>query len=185
MEELKTNETFAWAVSGLTEEEIQKIKSLKTNETEASIDSNTIDHTIRNSRVSWIHNGQENMWIYEKISSLMHYINSSYFRFDLSYIEPLQLTEYDENYSGFYSKHVDSGYDKNINRKLSFVLFLSDPCEYEGGELLLYNSGTPLKPDAIKGNIVFFPSYVLHEVTPVTKGVRNTLVGWISGPRFK
>jgi PKHD-type hydroxylase len=185
MEDLKTNETFAWAVSGLTEDEIQKIKNLKTDKIQASIDSDTIDRSIRNSMVSWIHSNPENMWIYEKINLLMQYVNSNYFRFDLSYIEPLQLTEYNENYSGFYSKHVDSGYDKNMNRKLSFVLFLSDPADYEGGELLLYNSATPLKPDAIKGNIVFFPSYVLHEVTPVTKGVRNTLVGWISGPRFK
>jgi PKHD-type hydroxylase len=80
---------------------------------------------------------------------------------------------------------VDVGYDRNMNRKLSFVLFLNDVSEYEGGKLLLYNATEPLIPEALKGTIVFFPSYVLHEVTPVTKGTRNTLVGWVSGPRFK
>jgi len=33
--------------------------------------------------------------------------------------------------------------------------------------------------------MIFFPSYTLHEVTPVTKGTRYTLVGWVHGPAFK
>jgi PKHD-type hydroxylase len=185
VEELKTNETYAWAITGFTDEEIEKIKNLNIEKEQASIDSNSIDHKIRNSKVRWVNNNEETAWIYEKINSLIQYVNSNYFRFDLNYIEPLQLTEYDQSYGGFYTKHVDHGYDKNTTRKLSFVMFLSDPSEYEGGELLLYNSAEPIKPDASKGRIVFFPSYVLHEVTPTTKGTRNTLVGWIHGPRFK
>ena len=35
------------------------------------------------------------------------------------------------------------------------------------------------------GDLVVFPSYVLHEVTPVTKGERNSLVCWVTGPSFK
>jgi PKHD-type hydroxylase len=62
---------------------------------------------------------------------------------------------------------------------------LSDPEEYEGGELLLKTSAFPIKTLNKKGTIIFFPSYVLHEVTPVTKGTRKTLVGWVLGPNFK
>jgi predicted 2-oxoglutarate/Fe(II)-dependent dioxygenase YbiX len=185
VEELKTNETYAWAITGFTDEEIERIKNLNIEKKQASVDSDNIDHKIRNSKVRWINNDEENRWIYEKILPLIQYINGQYFRFDLNNIEPLQLTEYDQNYGGFYTKHVDHGYDKNMNRKLSFVIFLSDPSEYEGGELLLYNSTEPIKPEEKKGNVVFFPSYVLHEVTPVKSGIRNTLVGWINGPRFK
>ena len=62
---------------------------------------------------------------------------------------------------------------------------LSDPSEYEGGELKLYNGHEPITIKREKGLIVFFPSYTLHEVTPVTKGERYTLVGWVHGPAFK
>ena len=174
-----------WAKTGFSSEEIEKIKNLNINKQQGLVDGNNIDYKIRSSKVCWLNNDEENRWIYEKILPIIQYVNYNFFRFDLNDIEPIQLTEYDQEYGGFYRKHVDSGYDKNMNRKLSFVLFLTDPGEYEGGELLLYNSSTPIKPDPISGNIVFFPSYVLHEVTPVTKGVRNTLVGWINGPRFK
>lgn len=185
MEELKTNETYAWAISDFTEEEIEKIKNLNLNKNDAAVDGGGINFEVRKSKVRWIENSQETLWIYKKIDKIIQHINYNFFRFDLNNIEPLQLTEYDCRYSGFYTKHVDAGYDKNINRKLSFVMFLNDPSEYVGGELLLYNSDTPIKPEQKKGNIIFFPSYVLHEVTPVTDGIRNTLVGWISGPRFK
>jgi len=185
LEELKTNETYAWAITSFTDEEIEKIKNLNIEKEQASVDLDSVDYKVRNSKVRWIHSSDETRWIYEKLLPLIQYINGQYFHFDLNQIEPLQLTEYDQNYGGFYTKHVDHGYDKNMNRKLSFVMFLSDPSEYKGGELLLYNATEPIKPEAKKGNIVFFPSYVLHEVTPVTEGIRNTLVGWINGPRFK
>jgi PKHD-type hydroxylase len=185
MQELKTYETYAWCRDVFTDEEIEKIKNLKIEKMEAEVDNGKKIDSVRKSKIRWLHNNPDISWIYEKINSAISYINQNYFQFDLTYIEPLQLTEYDVSYTGFYSKHIDIGYDKNQNRKLSFVMFLNDPSEYEGGELLLYNSAEPIRPQNNKGTTIFFPSYVLHEVTPVTKGTRNTLVGWISGPRFK
>jgi PKHD-type hydroxylase len=70
-------------------------------------------------------------------------------------------------------------------RKLSFSVMLTDPEEYEGGELLLKIDSFPITPPNKKGTVIFFPSYVLHEVTPVTKGTRKTLVGWVLGPKFR
>jgi PKHD-type hydroxylase len=71
------------------------------------------------------------------------------------------------------------------NRKLSFVLQLSDPNEYEGGELQFYFGGDPLVAKKQKGIITFFPSNSLHECTPVTFGERYVIVGWVHGPPFK
>jgi PKHD-type hydroxylase len=185
MEELSTYETFAWVKNIFSDEEIEKIKQLNIVKEDARVASDTLDPVVRRSKVRWLSNIDENKWIYDRLEAAIGYANDNYFRFDLNMLEPLQLTEYDENYTGFYNKHVDVGYDRNMNRKLSFVLFLNDVSDYEGGKLQLYNATDPLVPEASKGTIVFFPSYVLHEVTPVTKGTRNTLVGWISGPRFK
>ena len=36
-----------------------------------------------------------------------------------------------------------------------------------------------------QGYVAVFPSYVLHEVTPVTKGTRYSLVSWVTGKSFK
>ena len=62
---------------------------------------------------------------------------------------------------------------------------LTDPSEYEGGELQLKSKNSITTVSKKKGTIIFFPSFMLHRVTPVTKGVRHSLVGWITGPPFK
>ena len=78
--------------------------------------------------------------------------------------------------------------DRNMGiatRKLSLSLQLSAPEDYEGGDLELWFGGEPVKANRERGMITFFPSYVMHRVTPVTKGVRYSLVCWVSGPPFK
>ena len=72
-----------------------------------------------------------------------------------------------------------------ISRKLSMVLQLSDPSEYEGGELQILTSKEPTSMQKKRGIITVFPAWTLHQVTPVIKGTRQTLVAWISGPAFK
>jgi PKHD-type hydroxylase len=72
-----------------------------------------------------------------------------------------------------------------ISRKLSIVLQLSDPSEYEGGELQILTRKEPTSMQKKRGLITVFPAWTLHQVTPVIKGTRQTLVAWISGPAFK
>ena len=67
-------------------------------------------------------------------------------------------------------------------RKISIVLQLSDPEEYEGGELEMFVSKDIQKIPKKKGAAVLFPSYCMHRVTPVTKGERRSIVLWVSGP---
>jgi PKHD-type hydroxylase len=73
----------------------------------------------------------------------------------------------------------------NSPRKLSMVLQLSDPSEYDGGDLEFYVQSEPIKAEKKKGIVYVFPSWVLHRVTPVTRGTRRSLVMWIAGPKFK
>ena len=72
-------------------------------------------------------------------------------------------------------------------RKLSVVMMLNDPeKDFEGGEFQM-NMSSEDKAETIhmrKGRIVFFPSFFIHRVTPVTKGIRRSLVIWVTGPKF-
>ena len=70
-------------------------------------------------------------------------------------------------------------------RKLSFSVQLNDPKDYKGGELNLYTSEKPETMKKEQGTLILFPSFILHEVTPVTKGERNALVSWVTGKQFK
>jgi PKHD-type hydroxylase len=84
----------------------------------------------------------------------------------------------------FYGRHADSafmgGAQRQVRTDISITLFLCDPDSYDGGELVLdYASGAQLSIKAPKGTIVFYPSGVLHQVMPVTKGRRIAFVGWI------
>ena len=140
---------------------------------------------IRRSTIRWVPTTEKFAWIYNVLGWNVQTVNKDAFNFDLTHIETLQFTEYDESDSGFYTAHVDNGETLAGFRKLSFVLQLTDPSKYTGGELKLHVSSEPTVLPKDRGKLLFFPSYTLHEVTPVTKGKRYSLVGWVAGPRFK
>jgi PKHD-type hydroxylase len=143
---------------------------------------------IRISPVSWIRSDKpENTWIFEKIVKCIEEVNNEYFNYDLKEIQSLQFTVYDSEEKGFYDKHIDIEpvLINGVMRKLSLSVQLSEPEDYEGGSLLLHVGGNPIEAPKNRGTAIFFPSYSLHEVTPVTKGIRYSLVAWITGPKFK
>ena len=83
----------------------------------------------------------------------------------------------------FYRAHTDWG-SVYGNRKISVTVQLSDPDEYRGGEMLIYNAPDPGKISQTQGTATFFPSWTLHEVKPVMKGERWALVCWFCGPPY-
>jgi PKHD-type hydroxylase len=103
--------------------------------------------------------------------------------FNLTYLEPLQIGKYSEG--GFYNWHNDliPGKNQEEQRKLSLSLVLSDPSDYEGGDLEF--RGADEQPKIGQGSIIVFPSLLDHRVTPVTKGTRYSVVAWMNGPAFK
>jgi PKHD-type hydroxylase len=71
-------------------------------------------------------------------------------------------------------------------RKLSFVVQLSDPDDYEGGNLqLLDEAGNSYIAPRKRGTVILFDSRTMHRVLKVTKGTRKSLVGWTVGKRWK
>jgi PKHD-type hydroxylase len=141
--------------------------------------------SIRASKVYWIPKTQKFIDVYSKLFDLIARANDASFHFCIEEItENIQYSVYEESYKGFYGRHMDIGYT-NSRRKLSVVVQLSDPSEYEGGELQIWTDAVePVTVEKSKGTVIIFPSFLLHQVTPVTKGTRRTLVLWIDGPPF-
>lgn len=143
------------------------------------------DSSIRRSNIKWLDCTDNTMWLYEKLAYFVSSLNSTYFKFDLTGMdEPLQLSNYQEEDNGTYGWHQDSGII-GLSRKLSLVLQLSDACEYEGGNLQIRTNSEPETITKQRGTVIVFPSYTVHQVTPVLSGNRQSLVSWISGPQFR
>jgi PKHD-type hydroxylase len=105
--------------------------------------------------------------------------------YNLSSQEETQLGRYKSVDEGYYDWHMDAGPPQNgVQRKLSCVILLNDPSEFEGGILQFKGMEDRNLLDK-QGSIIVFPSFVEHKVTPVTKGVRYTAVTWASGPSFR
>ena len=170
-----------------TTEELEKIERLCSTLTltESRTGQNGEVSDYRNCKDSNIPMDQSTASIHEKIASIVLRVNSDSFRFDVTGIfEFLKFVKYDSKNREKYDAHIDIGNVGVAPRKLSFVLQLSDPQDYEGGDLELVTSETPEAVPRKKGQLVIFPSYTLHRVTPVTKGVRQVIVGWVGGPSF-
>lgn len=184
----KSYEPFCWNNEVFTYEEIERIlvigNRLNVSRSQTGSRKDCLEH--RRSFNSWINPNEHTSWIYEKLTNLVQQNNQNYFNFDLSMIETLQFTYYSSKEDGCYKGHIDPmNWKIPHNRKLSVVVQLSSPDEYEGGELKLYNSCEPTTIKKEKGLVISFPSYTLHEVTPITKGDRYSLVAWVHGPAFK
>lgn len=141
-----------------------------------------IDKSKRRTKVYWIPRNKDFLPLYKIFFDLLARSNNEFFQFRLNeMIELIQYSVYTSDDEGFYDWHVDMGAVNN--RKLSLVCHLSDPSEYEGGELQI-NTGKISTVENDLGRVIIFPSFLLHRVTPVTKGIRRTLVLWVNGPPF-
>lgn len=147
-----------------------------------------VDTSIRASEIAWIGMKPELLHIWEKLANAVAEINRQFFHFDLTgFHEPMQLGLYTEDKQGHYNWHTDaSPSDNHVPRKLSIAMLLSDPSEFEGGEFQVKTNNDEAQTlECKKGRAWFFPSYTLHRVAPVTKGMRRSLVLWIGGPAFR
>ena len=112
--------------------------------------------------------------------------NERIYQFDITcFSEPFQCTVYHGNEGGHYDWHVDRGRGLPEERQLTFSVQLSEPSDYEGGELQIRAANKISVAPNTFGTVIVFPSYNLHRVTPVPAGTRRSLVCWVNGPRFR
>ena len=172
----------------MSDKEIEEIKEL--SKTYPLIDGNVsgkVDKTYRVSDIKWIPPNDTTKDIYEKCKTLACCANERTWKFHVTNVkEHLQFTEYRSSKvadNGHYDWHMDFGKESST-RKVSMVILLSDPNDYEGGDLEFMIHRNIIKAPKEKGTAIFFPSYIMHRVTPVTSGTRNSLVTWYHGPPF-
>ena len=160
---------------------IEQCKSVPAQKVTVFDESITNKH--RNSNVRWVQDlpGVKNiLWPY------IWEANRSSFNIDIAGIFEVQFAEYDATEEQYYAWHhdIDWTQDSGYDRKLSIIIQLSSPEDYEGGDVE-FNMFTT--PEAFKkrGSVLVFPSYLTHQVTPVTRGTRYSLVAWVEGPRWR
>lgn len=153
--------------------------------------SGTVSGSISDYRVcdiAWLKSDEVESdfdWVYATLTDAIKKVNNEYFQFDLTHLTALQFTVYDGKNNSNYQKHMDLG-RSFPNRKLSFSIQLSNDNEYTGGDLRFHYIKTqPEIAPRTRGKIIFFPTWMVHDVTPVTQGIRYSLVGWVNGPNFK
>lgn len=144
------------------------------------------DSTTRDTNISFF---EKDHWIE---SLCLHYAgvanSNAGWNLDVRYTQPIQYARYfpDQHYL----PHRDDTVKPNTTemRKLSVMIQITDPSLYEGGDFIIekesdgFETIVDIKP---RGSVIVFPSIIKHGVTPVTKGVRHSIVSWIMGPNFK
>ena len=177
--------------AAFSRDEIAKIKEEieKVNFTRAGIASHATGealNVIRKSNIKWLPKNESFAWVYDRLMNYITIANENMWGFDLySVLDSIQYTQYDGTEQGFYDWHLDTGPDELSYRKVSLVVQLSDPIAYEGGDLEIRSGGGLSKASKTIGTVTIFPSYLLHRVTPVTSGLRESLVLWAGGEHYR
>jgi len=124
--------------------------------------------------------------MYKIIEQTMQQVNGNHFGYEgMTITEFAQFTEYPKG--GFYDWHMDvdaNGSNESPVRKISMTILLSEPSEFEGGDLEFMAEGNQ-PPQLLQGQAIFFCSMIRHRVAKVKKGIRRSLVMWFGGPPFK
>ena len=152
---------------------------------------------IRKSNIAWL----DEPWINREVEPYIHRANKEAgWNYSVDGREKIQFTEYKKGqFYDYHQDYFDNAFvstDPNMNgkyRKISMTVNLTDPKEYKGGQL--HFRGINKEKQCLeeytnldflfKGTVCVFPSFEFHKVTPVTEGVRHSLVIWSYGKAFQ
>jgi PKHD-type hydroxylase len=155
------------------------------------VDGSFQSSEYRKSKIRFIQKEDPNFtFLFEALWKMAIQSNDEWFGFHISKISYIQLAEYDASYQGEYKKHNDVFWLNNdpiYHRKLTAIIQLTDPSTYEGGNLELFNLNQYPNAEEVRsrGTVFFFPSFIDHQATAVTKGTRYSLAAWFDGPKWR
>lgn len=205
-----------WFFTGLPSDIIKSLeKDLENHFDDDMGDSKLIndvlDKNIRKSKNTWI---PTTHWITGWLWHYVEMANRNNFLYDISYIESESMQYASYGVGEYYHWHTDSSIpvqykpqfqtsarestkddnylrertaiENELVRKISFSLQLSDPDDYEGGNIqFIDESDKSYIAPRQKGSLIIFDSRTKHRVCKVRSGVRKSIVGWVVGPRWK
>jgi PKHD-type hydroxylase len=151
---------------------------------------------LRRSKITWFFKNEHPKlhYFFNSLNLTIDRVNEDFFNYDLNGYSSIQYTTYDEKENGQYGYHIDMHTGNELNdvllkyhetRKLSMSLILSDSSSYEGGKFTMKLGEDEFEVPQKRGRIIFFPSFFLHKIHPVTKGIRKSIVAWVEGPKFR
>lgn len=128
-------------------------------------------------------------FVYQRVIDTVYSANLQFWRYNLTrnphsnLIEHIQFQIYNASNLGHYTWHQDQSIRGELaTRRVSVTIQLSDPDTYEGGNLQIKSGKDEVNMSRNMGDAVIFPSYSLHRVTPVTKGIRASMAIWFHEP---
>lgn len=187
----RTQDTRSYVVMerAFSDAELDRIRDMGANTPMMSGEAR--DLNIRRSAVSYHEPDGSNDWIFQKLNQAIINANAQFYGFDLNGYDYFQYARYTAKDEGHYDWHTDMEMDtiqqrdSIETRKLSLSVLLND--DFEGGifDISLSHANAAHPIHLQRGSIVFFPSWIMHRVTKVTSGVRESLVVWVTGPKFR
>lgn len=205
-----------WFFTGLPSDIINSLeKDLENHFDDEMGDSKLINDVlnknIRKSKNTWI---PTHHWIGGWLWHYVGIANRNNFLYDISFIESESMQYASYGVGEYYHWHTDSSIsvhykpqfqtsarestkddnylrertaiENELVRKISFSLQLSDPDDYEGGNIqFIDESNKNYIAPRQKGSLIIFDSRTKHRVCKVRSGVRKSIVGWVLGPRWK
>ena len=145
------------------------------------------DRKLRHAELVWMDDVGNLSWVMTRLIELVSHSNKHHFHFDVrKFAESPQIASYDATTGGHFAWHSDIGHGPVAGkRKLTLVLQLSNPDSYDGGDLEIRPSAQILLANRAQGSVSVFPSFALHQVTPMKRGIRRSLTVWAHGPSFR
>lgn len=153
----------------------------------SELGSDTNSYETNNRDIAYIEPSGDSQWLYELLFPLALQANSELFHFDIDIVtDPIHYVIYPED-GGHLNWHMDVGLYSVNRRKLAMTVQLSDPDDYEGGDFEIWNGSTDgfATVPREKGDVIIFPTFLMHRVKPITKGQRKCLVFWTGGRPFR
>lgn len=168
---VNNNYTFSKGLIGNNNTEEEKQFSLNNN----------------NRDIAYIEPNSQSKWLYELLFPIAIEANEELFHFDIDSVTDLiHYVVYPED-EDHLTWHKDITDGQTMRRKLAMTVQLSNSSDYEGGEFQIWNGGENSFETITRerGDVIVFPTFYQHRVTPITKGERKCLVFWTGGRPFK
>ena len=148
---------------------------------------NPLNPTKSTKKVSYIEPDITSFWLFDRLFPVFHEANQSLFHFDIDNVIGSLQYSIEKKSKVDYPFHQDIGSFGQNNNKLTMIVQLSDPSEYEGGDhQIMINDQDPYHTlSKEKGSISVYPSFLMSRINRVTKGERKTLTLWAGGRAFR
>lgn len=152
-----------------------------------------LDLPTRRGTARWLPHTTDTRWVYARLSQAVEAANLDVYGLSLTAIETAQVSDY--GVGDAFAAHADFGF-LHAARQLSATVQLSAPDDYEGGDVEFLTGEHTTEPDGASrarwaavvgradrrlGALTLFPAHLPHRVTPVTRGLRRSLVVWVQG----